>query len=258
HDRAAGHRGPVAARLADHWRGLAGDRGLVDDRDAVDDVAVARNDLVRADDAAVTGLELGGGDGFERPVSGQALRDRVLARPAERVRLRLAPAFGYGLGEVGEQHGRPEPERNEADEQAWPVDELDRRDHRADLDHEHHGDADHHPGVELPDRRDGGAAQDHGLEEGRGRAEADLRRPWRQRVARRRGKRGGGHRGPPGRPLRPGDSPAPVSGGSSARLSGSVSRSIIRPSTWTSPIASAKNASKMAMRSASDTALRTI
>ena len=31
---------------------------------------------------------------------------------AQRVGLRLAPAFGHRLGEIGEEHGEPEPERD--------------------------------------------------------------------------------------------------------------------------------------------------
>ena len=42
HLRAAGHRGAVAARLADDRRRLAGDGALVDRRDAFDDLAVGR------------------------------------------------------------------------------------------------------------------------------------------------------------------------------------------------------------------------
>ena len=40
------------------------------------------------------------------------------ARAAQRLRLRLAAAFGDGLGEVGEEHGEPQPERDLADEAA--------------------------------------------------------------------------------------------------------------------------------------------
>jgi hypothetical protein len=36
----------------------------------------------------------------------------VLTRLAQRVGLRLAAALGHGLGEVGEEHGEPQPERD--------------------------------------------------------------------------------------------------------------------------------------------------
>ena len=48
--RAAGDGRAVAAGLADHGRGLAGDRGLVDRADALDDLAVGGDDLARLDD----------------------------------------------------------------------------------------------------------------------------------------------------------------------------------------------------------------
>ena len=60
--RAAGDRRAVAARLADHRCGLAGDRRLVDRADAFDDLAVGGNDLARLDDDDVAALQLGGRD----------------------------------------------------------------------------------------------------------------------------------------------------------------------------------------------------
>ena len=50
HARAAGDGRAVAAGLADHGRGLAGDRRLVDRGDALDHGAVARDHLARLDD----------------------------------------------------------------------------------------------------------------------------------------------------------------------------------------------------------------
>ena len=44
--------------------------------------------------------------------SASLLRRDVLARLAQRVGLRLAAALGHRLGEVGEEHGEPEPERD--------------------------------------------------------------------------------------------------------------------------------------------------
>ena len=56
HLRAAGHRGTVAAGLADDRRRLAGDRRLVDRGDAFDDLAVGGNDVVGfADDQVALG-----------------------------------------------------------------------------------------------------------------------------------------------------------------------------------------------------------
>ena len=42
----------------------------------------------------------------------------VHARFAQRLRLRLAAAFGHRLGEIGEQHGEPQPQRDLRDEAA--------------------------------------------------------------------------------------------------------------------------------------------
>ena len=111
HTGAAGDGRAVAARLADHRRGLAGDRRLVDDGDALDDVAVAGDHLAgrsrrtrRRARAAV--------DGVSTIVpSGRRMGDRLGARLAQRVGLGLAAAFGHRLGEVGEQHREPQPQR---------------------------------------------------------------------------------------------------------------------------------------------------
>ena len=50
---------------------------------------------------------------FERAVA-LALRHRVAAHRAQRVRLRLAAPFGHRLGEVGEQDREPEPSGDRA------------------------------------------------------------------------------------------------------------------------------------------------
>ena len=111
--RAAGDRGAVAARLADDRRRLAGDRRLVDRRDALDDVAVGRDDLARGDDALVADVELGRRDVLDRPARRSAVRHRLAARLAQRCRLGLPAAFGHRLREVGEEHGRPQEDRDE-------------------------------------------------------------------------------------------------------------------------------------------------
>ena len=57
HLRAAGDGRAVAAGLADHRRGLAGDRRLVDRGDALDHLAVGRDEVARLDQDDVAGLE---------------------------------------------------------------------------------------------------------------------------------------------------------------------------------------------------------
>ena len=75
---------------------------------------------------------------------GQAVRDEVLPRPAQRLRLGATPPLGHRLGEVGEEHREPEPEGDRQDEArgflapAGPgLDQQRRGQHRPDPDHEH-------------------------------------------------------------------------------------------------------------------------
>ena len=70
----------------------------------------------------------------------------VLARLAQRVGLRLAAPLGHRLGEVREEHGEPQPERDREDEArrrlALPTERLHeehRREDAPDLDDEHDG-----------------------------------------------------------------------------------------------------------------------
>ena len=55
---------------------------------------------------------LGAGTVSIWPSGDDAVRDRLGPRLAQRVGLRLAAPFGHRFGEVGEQHGEPEPERD--------------------------------------------------------------------------------------------------------------------------------------------------
>ena len=110
--RAAGHRRTVAAGFADDRRRFAGDRRFVDGSDAFDHFAVRRDDVAGLDEHDVTDLQAGAGHQLElgAVVAGQKLGLRLGARLAQRVGLRLAAAFGDRFGEVGEQHGEPQPD----------------------------------------------------------------------------------------------------------------------------------------------------
>ena len=121
HARAAGDRAEVAARFADHRRGLAGDRAFVDRGDAFDHLAVGRDDLARLDQEHIALAQVG----RRRPSRTQ----RRAARPSSFLRRRprastarsaaacaLLRAFGDRLGEVGEQHREPQPQRDREDE----------------------------------------------------------------------------------------------------------------------------------------------
>ena len=116
---AAGDRRAVAAALADHRRGLAGDRRLVDRGDALDDLAVGRDQVAGLDQHDVAGRSSRGRrPGARAPVGGrEQLRASVSRSGGAQARgLRLAAALGHGFGEVGEQHREPQPERDLQDE----------------------------------------------------------------------------------------------------------------------------------------------
>ena len=90
-----------------------------------------------------------------RAVGAQRARAVVSVRVcAQRRRLRLAAAFGHRLGEVGEQHGEPQPDARR-DRRRRSAGARRRRDEhvvvstRADLDDEHHRVAAHRARVEL-------------------------------------------------------------------------------------------------------------
>ena len=127
--------------------------------------------------ASTSTISPGLSDGGRRRVAAVRRRSRVrsslalasVLRLAQRGGLRLAAAFGHGFGEIGEQHGEPEPEidlerqsrrwRAAGDEVAQEEDGGQRGD---DLDHEHHRIADQDARIELAegiaDRRERGSA----------------------------------------------------------------------------------------------------
>ena len=111
HARAAGDARAVAARLADDRGALARDGALVDGGDALDDLAVGRDRLALGHNNDVAGPEDVRGDVFYRAVVFLTSGRGGLARLPERVRLRLSARLGKGLGEVGEEDGEPEDDR---------------------------------------------------------------------------------------------------------------------------------------------------
>ena len=144
----------TAAGLADHGGGLAGDGGLVHGGHAFDDRAVGGDHVARLHDHMVAGGQIGSGYGFCGSVRQQPVRDGIRAGAAERVGLRLAPPLGQRLGEVGEQHGEPQPQGNLAAESGVSTDrhageERGSRKHAADGDHEHDGIVREHARIEL-------------------------------------------------------------------------------------------------------------
>ena len=170
HPRAAGDRRAVAAALADDGRGFAGDGGFIDRGHAFDHIAVAGDHVPRLDQHQIALLEIEGGDHLELPRgrsgAGEALGLGLGAGPAQILGLGLAPPLGHRLGEIGEDHGEPEPEDDlggEADPAMAGEDVPDQDDggqRRDDLDHEHHGVAGECPRVELAQGFPGRAQQD--------------------------------------------------------------------------------------------------
>ena len=109
---AAGHGRAIAATLADHGRGLAGDRRFVDRGDAIDNIPIARDEVAGLDeerDRPASGPTPGPAR-CESPSGDETFRDRVGARLAQCRRLRLAAAFGHGFREIREKQCDPEPQ----------------------------------------------------------------------------------------------------------------------------------------------------
>jgi hypothetical protein len=146
HGRAAGDARAISPRLADHRRGLAGDRRFVDERDTLDDFAVTRNDLVLVDDDFVAGPQITRGDLLHRTVCAASKGGRGDSRSAQRLRLSLPSLLGNRCGEIGEQHGQEQPnverdkiaDRNHARRRAERrLDHIQQSQDGADLDDEH-------------------------------------------------------------------------------------------------------------------------
>jgi hypothetical protein len=173
HRGAAGHRGPVAAGLADDRCGLAGDGRLVHRRDALDHVPVAGDDLAGLDHHEVAEGERGAGHGLLAERSGIISRmpahqlpcHRVALGPAQRVGLGLAAALGHRFGQVGEHHGQPQPDHDGPVERRRRADRGVHAEQGADLDHEHDRVLDLDPRVQLLERVRGRLPQDLRIEQ---------------------------------------------------------------------------------------------
>ena len=140
-------RSPPLSRMTGALSPVIG--ALVDRGDALDDLAVARDDVAGLDEHDVALAQRRGRDRRRRAAPRSARRGflagDVPARRAERVGLRLAAPLGHRLGEVGEQHREPEPDRDGEDEAGRrlaacrrALEQSARREDGADLDDEHH------------------------------------------------------------------------------------------------------------------------
>ena len=164
--------------FADDRGGFAGDRRFVDGGDAGHHLAVRGDEVAGLDENDVADLEVEGVHAFEDVAEvfrvEEPLGPRVAAGPAHGVGLRLAASFGDGLGEVGEQHGEPQPGCDLAGEQGLAVardeiaEEQDRDAERYDLGDEDHRVLGEGLGIELAEGLDRGPARDRRVEQAGG------------------------------------------------------------------------------------------
>ena len=169
-ERAAGDGGTIAAGLSDHRRRLARDCRLVDRGHALDHLAVRGDEIAGLDQDHLTRSELAGVRRHDK--TGLLVDDQLglglLSRLAQRRGLRLAAALGDSFGEIGEQHGDPQPDKDlegEA-EMVAALQPVANEDHGGecsnDLDHEHDRILHHQAWIEL----------------GKGRADSPAKRSW--------------------------------------------------------------------------------
>jgi hypothetical protein len=159
-ESATGHGRPIAAGLANDRRGLAGNRRLVHRGNAFDHFAVGRDQVTCLDQHHLPGLQLTGRRGHHEvfPIDDELGLGLLAGLPQARG-LRLAAALGHSLGEIGKQHGDPQPDddlKGEAEvlAAAQPfADEDHGGQHRHDFDHEHDGILHHGAGIELGEGR---------------------------------------------------------------------------------------------------------
>ena len=160
---------------ADDRGRLAGDGGLVDRGDALDHLAVGGDDVAGLDQHDVADLQAGARDELVvlRVGRAQQLGLRLRALAPQRVGLGLAAALGDGFGEVGEQHGEPQPQDDlECEAEVGPArhqiaNQDDGGEDRDDLEHEHHRVLDQRARIELDECRADGRDDDLGVEQGR-------------------------------------------------------------------------------------------
>ena len=168
HTSAAGNGRAIAARFANYGSRFSGDGGLVHGGDAFDDFAVARNHFSGRDQDDVAGLELRAWDLFFLAGFADAASKSFRTRLTERFGLRFAAAFCHSLRKIGEEDGKPEPERDlEAEIEALRMDshavnEINRRDERSDFDDEHDRVLVKNARIELDERFEDGTANQRG------------------------------------------------------------------------------------------------
>ena len=167
--RAAGDGAAVAAAFADYRGGFARDGGFIHAGNAFHDIAVSRDHIAHLAHDEVALVQVRGRDLLLLTVA-QASGHRILARFAQAGGLGFAAAFRDGFGEIGEEHGEPEPNGQLGDEAALGGDceaDADRGQRRANHRHEHDRVLDHQPRMELAERVADGGADDGPIKERR-------------------------------------------------------------------------------------------
>ena len=162
----------VAAGLTDDGCRLTGDGRLVDRTGALHHVAVGGDHLARAHQHVVAPLKVGRAHLLDRAGVGAAMGECGCTGGAQRVGLGLAASLGDRLGDVGEDHRQPQPERHDGGEPQRVTVAAKGRQHRdaggdgrAQLDDEHHRVVDLMAGIELAERVLGGLPHDLGCKQ---------------------------------------------------------------------------------------------
>ena len=148
HTGAAGYGASVAAAFPDHRGALPRDGALIDGCDADGHLPVSGNGISGFHKNEIPLLELRTGDDAGRGIPIRFLKKlghNVPPRAFQRSCLGLAPSFGQGFGEVGEQQGEPQPETDGHDERGSllamagkGLEKEQRRQDAADLHDKHH------------------------------------------------------------------------------------------------------------------------
>ncbi|MNL10623.1 hypothetical protein D3C87_1314300 [compost metagenome] len=149
----AGNGRTVATGLANHRRRFTGNRRFVDRRDAFDHLTVTGDHLPRFDAHHIAFAQVGGGHHLKAAVAGFAPGAEAFAAGLEAVGAGLATTFGQGFGEVGKQHGEPQPHRDLRGDESRHRRVGNEAQHggqdRRQFDHQHHRSTLQLPWVEL-------------------------------------------------------------------------------------------------------------
>jgi hypothetical protein len=117
HTRAASYRAAIAAAFANHRSGFAGDGSFINAGDPFNHIAICGNHVAGLANDEVALLQDWCGHFFLTAIV-EAARHRFLTSSSQTGGLRLAATFGNSFGEIGEEHGEPQPDRQLRNEAA--------------------------------------------------------------------------------------------------------------------------------------------